>query len=256
MAVMVPDRLPSRSSVGEQRLFAVLQKLPDECLVYYEPVIGFRYPDFIVVDPDLGVLIVEVKGWRPGDVRGGDLDEVVVRGPHGVDVRERHPIRQARDYMHGLQDQCLGNRFARRLLLHESGPRQGRFVFPFGHFAILSNITAPQLAAHEFGDLTRIFPPARVVPRDELVRWEGLSGEQVRAELARYFDPTWSFPRLTDEQVNRFGLSSTRRSRSRSLPRSSSWPSLTTGKSRWPARSATDTGSCTASRGAARRSCF
>ena len=40
MAQMIPDRLPSGSSRGEQRLFAVLERLPDDVLVYYEPVVG------------------------------------------------------------------------------------------------------------------------------------------------------------------------------------------------------------------------
>jgi hypothetical protein len=56
---MIPDRLPSGSSKGEQRLFAILQRLSDDCLVYYEPVISNRYPDFVVLDPDLGIVVIE-----------------------------------------------------------------------------------------------------------------------------------------------------------------------------------------------------
>jgi hypothetical protein len=51
VALMIPDRLPSGSSKGEQRLFAILQKLPDDYIVYYEPVISDRYPDFLVIAP-------------------------------------------------------------------------------------------------------------------------------------------------------------------------------------------------------------
>jgi hypothetical protein len=51
MAEMIPDRLPSRANAGEGRVFAALQRLPDNCIVYYEPVVGTRYPDFLVLIP-------------------------------------------------------------------------------------------------------------------------------------------------------------------------------------------------------------
>jgi hypothetical protein len=71
MAQMIPDRLPSGSSKGEQRLFAILLRLPDDWIVYYEPVISNRYPDFVVISPNLGIIIIEVKGWNPNDILGG-----------------------------------------------------------------------------------------------------------------------------------------------------------------------------------------
>ena len=44
MAEMIPDRLPSGASAGEKKVFALLQQLPDEVIVYYEPVVaGFHY---------------------------------------------------------------------------------------------------------------------------------------------------------------------------------------------------------------------
>jgi hypothetical protein len=51
VAEMIPDRLPSESSQGEKRVFSALQLLDDECLVYYEPLVRQRYPDFIVILP-------------------------------------------------------------------------------------------------------------------------------------------------------------------------------------------------------------
>jgi hypothetical protein len=79
MAQMIPDRLPSGSSKGEQRLFAILQRLPDVWIIYYEPVISDRYPDFVVIAPDLGIAVIEVKGWNPNDILGSDLQTVRVR---------------------------------------------------------------------------------------------------------------------------------------------------------------------------------
>ena len=62
------DRLPSGASAGERKVFALLQQLPDEVIVYYEPVVANRYPDFIVIIPSVGLLIIEVKGWYPAHI--------------------------------------------------------------------------------------------------------------------------------------------------------------------------------------------
>jgi hypothetical protein len=54
MAECIPDRLSAKASRGEERTFALLKKLPDDYLIYYEPNIDNRHPDFIVIAPDLG----------------------------------------------------------------------------------------------------------------------------------------------------------------------------------------------------------
>lgn len=78
MAEMIPDRLPANASRGEKEVFGILQDLPDDCIVYYEPIISARYPDFVVIGPTLGVLIIEVKGWQPKHLHGADSHQIVV----------------------------------------------------------------------------------------------------------------------------------------------------------------------------------
>jgi hypothetical protein len=42
----IPDTLPASSTTGEKRVFAALARLPDDCLIYYEPVVRRkRSPD-------------------------------------------------------------------------------------------------------------------------------------------------------------------------------------------------------------------
>ncbi len=201
MAQMIPDRLPSGSSKGEQRLFAILQRLPDDWIVYYEPVISDRYPDFVIIAPELGIIVIEVKGWYPNDILGGDLQTIRVRD-RGVEKNEIHPVRQARGYQNNLQDECRKSREARSLLLNTGGNYEGKFIFPFCHFAILSNITSEQMAGHRLGDLTTLFPPSRVLPKDGLLRWEELPGEEICEKIKVFFDPFWNSPRLTPRQVD------------------------------------------------------
>ncbi len=200
MAEMIPDRLPMRCSAGEQRMFAALQKLDDDCLVYYEPLVRQRYPDFIVVLPDTGVLVIEVKGWHPSEIRKGDTQKILVHA-RGRESAEPHPARQARNYMHRVRDECRGHPLAGSLL-NLTGPHAGAFIFPFGHIAVLSNITRAQLSDPARPGLAPMFSQGNVVTRDELAAWLDLDAAALKAELARRFDPLWPIPRMTQQQVD------------------------------------------------------
>jgi hypothetical protein len=191
---MIPDAVPAGRPVSERRVFSVLQGLPDDCWVYYEPLIGSRYPDFIVLMPDQGLLVIEVKGWHPATVLGGDSTSILlrkerVRNPARPE-RVQNPVRQAREYMFTLMDRCRQSPLS-DLLVHGHGPNQGRFVFPFGHFALLSEITDDQLRLHASGDLRQILPPDRVLAADEFELWRDLSGAALKKRLASFFDPSW-----------------------------------------------------------------
>ena len=87
MAEMIPDRLPSGASAGEKRVFEALQRLPENCIVYYEPVVSNKYPDFIVIIPEVGLLIIEVKGWYPGHIESGT--SIRLGSPAGEELRHR-----------------------------------------------------------------------------------------------------------------------------------------------------------------------
>ena len=64
------------SAKGEELTCKMLEKLPDNCIVFYQNELkrlhnskiqddkAFYKPDFIVILPDSGILILEVKDWR------------------------------------------------------------------------------------------------------------------------------------------------------------------------------------------------
>ena len=56
---------------GEEKTFNILKKLSDDCRVWYEVVLGVRSrkPDFLVVDPNRGIVILEVKDWGKSTIR-------------------------------------------------------------------------------------------------------------------------------------------------------------------------------------------
>lgn len=201
MPEMVPDRLPPNASQGEKEVFSILQNLPDDYIVYYEPVISQRYPDFIVIGPKLGVLIIEVKGWRQNHLQSVNTNEVMVL-ENGVLAPYQHPLRQARGYMYGLMDYCRKHQ-AFKVLVHPEGDYQNRFTFPFGFMAVLSNITHEQLKNHASGDLTTVFSTPKVIPRDILLeQWRQLQADVLEQALRQAFDPWWTFPPLDETQIN------------------------------------------------------
>jgi hypothetical protein len=201
MAEMIPDRLPQSASAGEKRVFAALQRLPDDCIVYYEPVVKARYPDFVVLMPDIGLLVIEAKGWYPNYIRRADLNDVVIEAPNQPSTIERHPLRQAREYMFGLMDVARRHPASAKLL-HKDGDKTGRFVFPFGKLAVLNNITREQLRTTLGETADAVFPQSSVMTRDELVLLETLDPSALSARLKACFDPWWPFPRLDDRGID------------------------------------------------------
>ena len=101
MAFTVPERLPEEDDAatkGERKVFAALrQYLPEDYLVYYDIRVGDRYPDFTVIGPDLGVVVLEVKDWRLTSIASARADRVVIRQRDG-NHELRSPVPQAREY--------------------------------------------------------------------------------------------------------------------------------------------------------------
>lgn len=200
MAECIPDRLSAKASRGEERTFAILKKLPDDYLIYYEPNINNRHPDFIVIAPDLGVIIIEVKGWHFDDIIGGNHSEITV----DIDGRKRqeiHPLEQARNYMWRLARACE-NSPIRSLLFHQDGPRKNKFFFPFCHFVVLSNVTRDNILRRKDQNFSEIFKSDNTLFRDELVTLENASADEIRNTLMRFFDPFWPITPFTNQQVD------------------------------------------------------
>ena len=103
MALMIPDSIRPDASQGEKTLYATLRdRLPDDFLVWYEPEIKGFYPDFVVLSPSFGLLVLEVKGWYCGNIikASEDLFETKRKGKDGVErtAMEKSPLKQGHGY--------------------------------------------------------------------------------------------------------------------------------------------------------------
>jgi len=199
MAHFIPEKLPSDASAGEQRIFELLQKLDDDCLVYYEALVDTSKPDFIVIIPDAGVVIIEVKGGYAGQIRSANRQQIEW-DRRGRQQTEKHPLEQARSYMFALKDACDAEKKAWPLFKWR-GPHGGRLRFPIAPIAVLSNITRAQLDA--LGEETaQVFPPKTCITRDVLEGWQALDGAQLKEELKACFERAWPFTPLSPSDID------------------------------------------------------
>lgn len=199
---MIPDSMPHGASQGEKRIFSILQNLPDNYIVYSEANISGRYPDFIVIGPDLGILVIEAKGWYANNIIGGDLHDIITQY-NGQQTKNKHPLRQAKDYMYNLMDFCRENQELYGELIQHEGKNKDKFIFPMGYMAIMNNITEDQLVNHPVGNLRTIFPEKNILTRDVLLdQWENLQGEDLVKKLKHYFEVRWNFPKMSNKTIN------------------------------------------------------
>jgi len=100
MAIMFPDSAPQEATPGEKLMFKTFRDaLPDEFLVWHEPSTPKGKPDFILLSPNYGLLVVEVKDWHPEMII--ELDQYGVEFQRsGVPIPEKTetPLQQADGY--------------------------------------------------------------------------------------------------------------------------------------------------------------
>ena len=162
MAVMIPETLPDNSSEGEKNVAALLRSLPDDVWVYYEPIIRRRYPDFVLIVPEIGVLVLEVKGIPLSWMTHVDQHHVRYRQA-GSEHEALHPARQAREYQNRLMNACSDHPDKDRISDSKYLP------FAFGHLVVLTSIKRSELTDSPWA---QFFPPHVSICMDELERIE------------------------------------------------------------------------------------
>ena len=161
---------------GERRLAERLeQKLDGDYLLWYDVPIGTQlaHPDFVVLHPRRGLLILEVKDWRLATIQRADKQTFDIIA-HGIPKSVINPLEQARQYAHRVIDAL--ERDAQ--LVHAEGKHQGKLAFPWSYGVVLPNITRKQVEAAE---LLQAIEPRRVVCQDEML--ESVDAEDLQSRL-------------------------------------------------------------------------
>ncbi len=181
MATLIPalGSCSSRMESGERRLAERLEaKLDDDYLLWYNVPVGDlqSYPDFIVLHPSRGILILEVKDWKLGStILGGDKDQwQILDKATGEPKSVTSPIEQA--HHHALS---VINRLGRDPQLQQKeGKYTGGLCLPWTYGAVFPNITRKALNESGFGNLMQA---SRVICQDEMT--ESVNAEDFQSRL-------------------------------------------------------------------------
>lgn len=189
-----------RSTTPGERRFAERLKthLEDDYLCWYDVPIGPKRerPDFVVLHPSRGLLILEVKDWKLETIRNIDkirMEIWVNDAPKTVP----NPLEQARSYALTVVDKLKED----PQLAEAAGQFQGNLCVPWGYGVVLTNITRQQLNAaltEEQQDL--VLPGRLVICKDEML--ESTDPMAFQERLWGMFHYTFGRP-LTLPQIER-----------------------------------------------------
>ena len=197
MAVLIPalGACVSRMTSGEKRLAERLeQKLDDDYLLWYDVPVGPKqtYPDFVVIHPRRGVLILETKHWRLETVRKATRQywEILDTGASRVKA-VKNPLEQARhcaiEVVTALEHDPQ--------LVHPEGPHKNKLAFPWGHGVVFTNITRKQFTD---AGLDQTIEARYAICKDEML--ESVDPEEFQQRLWHMFAHTFgkmiSLPQL------------------------------------------------------------
>jgi hypothetical protein len=178
MATLIPaiSACVSRMTSGERRVAERLeQKLDDDYLLWYDVPMGPRntHPDFCVLHPRRGLLVLEVKDWKLSTIQQADKQtwEII---PDGIPKTVANPLEQARQYAQTVVTALQRD----KQLIQTEGPHAGKVAFPWSYGVILTEITRKQFEAAE---LHHAIEPHRVLCKDEML--ESVDAEDLQSRL-------------------------------------------------------------------------
>ena len=165
MATLIPalGSCASRMTSGERRLAERLeQKLEDDYLLWYDVPIGPNqtHPDFVVLHPRRGALILETKDWRLDTIRKATREYFEI-APGGQRKTVMNPLQQARH----CAIQVVNALERDPQLVQADGRHQGKLAFPWGHGVVFTRITRKDFDA---AGLSEVIEPHRVICQDEM----------------------------------------------------------------------------------------
>lgn len=162
MAYMVPGVIRTSAAAGERLLFRTLKEyLPSDYMVYYEPEVEGKRLDFVIIGPDLGLIVLEVRDYTPSmlyqmDERGWQLHTAVGR----VET-VRNPYNEARDNARHVATQLKQDPD----LIQTKGKLRGQLKFACGCGTVFTRLKQEDFIRY---DLYEAIAPEFVLCRDEI----------------------------------------------------------------------------------------
>jgi len=181
---------------GERRFAERLKSLlEDDYLCWFDVPIGPRHqhPDFLILHPARGILVLEVKDWRLETIRDANPTSFTIDTGAGHKVVSC-PLQQARHYSHAVTELL---RQDPQLVEPPGSQYEGRLTFPYGYGVVLTEITRRMF---ERSGLAEVMQPHLVICKDEMT--ESADAEEFQSRLWGMFNVRFE-SKLTLPQVER-----------------------------------------------------
>ncbi len=164
MSTLIPSITTCKFDAPGERRFARLLEavLEDDYLCWYNVPIGPArlHPDFIILHPRRGIIILEVKDWRCDSIQRIDPYEATIL-TNGGPVAQKNPLQQARGYALAVVDILKTD----PQLIWAEGKQQGKLLFPWTFGVVLTRISRREFEQTDLGD---VIEPHRVICKDEM----------------------------------------------------------------------------------------
>ncbi|WP_053372640.1 3'-5' exonuclease [Paenibacillus sp. FJAT-27812] len=162
MAYMVPEVIRTSATAGERLLFRTLKDhLPSDYVVYFEPEIQGSRPDFVIIGPDLGLVVLEVKDYTKSAIFEVGRDEWLLHGSGGQMETVMNPYQQARESLRHVAGELKKD----DTLVEQEGKFKGQLKFPHGFGAAFTRMKQKDFIEYSLYD---VIAQPFVLSRDEI----------------------------------------------------------------------------------------
>ncbi|EIY5539289.1 AAA family ATPase [Escherichia coli] len=144
--------------------------MSNECLVWYDIPVGRknRHPDFVIIDPENGLVFLEVKDWTVHTLHQVNHEQVILE-TNGILKSEINPLLQVRRYACDTVNALPADSRLRQ----NDGQYKGRLNLAWAYGVVFTRITRQQLKALAGNDenaVERIFPSAQTICQDDMTQ--------------------------------------------------------------------------------------
>lgn len=193
MAIMVPENVTSGTTAGEREVFNAFKKhLPEDWIVYHNPVVRGKEMDFVVIAKNYGIVVIEVKDYLLKNLvsinqKSWKLSTV----KHDV----KCPLQQATDYARIIET-CLKTD---EYLVNKQGSFKGRLKFPYGAGVILTRFSETDCVK---SDIQEIIPSNKLITQTDLKDEEWLA-QNLFDKVVSMLEYTFGRASLDEEEMKR-----------------------------------------------------
>ncbi|OLS40719.1 nuclease-related domain-containing DEAD/DEAH box helicase [Bacillus sp. MRMR6] len=182
MAITIPETIRTSATAGERLLFRTLKTfLPDDYIVYFEPEIQGKRPDFVIIGPDLGIVVLEVKDYTKSTLFQLNHDEWHIVTTSGDQAVIKSPMKQARDNMFLVVEALKKD----KSLIQLEGKYKFQLKFPYGHGVVFTRMQSKDFVQE---GLYSVIEPNLCLTRDEIdPDKEGFSEEVLMEKILNMF---------------------------------------------------------------------